>query len=83
MPNRSLLHSVTKLRENGAVGCMTYYIAELDETQQVIAVWIKEKTARAPRVFDPRKHIFDDAAGAEFFGAPKEKIRNWIARAKA
>ncbi|OSQ63018.1 hypothetical protein MCRY_06585 [Marivita cryptomonadis] len=61
---------------------MTYYIAELDETQQVIAVWIKQKSARAPRVFDPRKHIFDDTNSAEYFGAPKESIQNWIARAE-
>jgi hypothetical protein len=61
---------------------MTCYIAELDETQQVIAVWIQEKSARSPRVFDPRKHIFDDTKPAEFSGAPKEKIRNWIVSAK-
>lgn len=57
---------------------MTYYIAELDETQQVVAVWIKEKAARAPRVFDPSKHVFDDTPQAQFFGAPKEKIQHWI-----
>ncbi|MCI5110062.1 MAG: hypothetical protein MRY75_05865 [Marivita sp.] len=62
---------------------MTYYIAELDEAQQVVAVWIKEDTARSPRVFDPRKHIFDTNGTAEFSGAPKEKIQNWIARAQA
>jgi len=60
-------------------GCpMTQYIAELDETQQVVAVWIKEDTARAPRVFDPKKHIFDTTNAAEFCGAPKEKIETWI-----
>lgn len=62
---------------------MTYYIAELDETQQVVAVWIKEKTSRGPRVFDPKKHIFDDTSQAEFFGAPKEKILRWISGLQA
>lgn len=62
---------------------MTYYIAELDETQQVIAVWIKEETDRGPRVFDPRKHRFDTTQPGEFFGAPKEKIQNWMTSAQA
>lgn len=62
---------------------MTDYIAEIDESQQVIAVWIKEKTARAPRVFDPAKHIFEDKKSDEFFGAPKDKIRTWIAKTQS
>lgn len=62
---------------------MTYYIAELDETQQIVAVWIKEKTSRAPRVFDPNKHIFDGTSQAEFFGAPKEKIKGWLSGAQS
>jgi len=62
---------------------MTTYIAELDETLQVSAVWIKETSARAPRVFDPQRHAQIDATAAEFHGAPREKIQRWIARAQA
>ncbi len=62
---------------------MTDYIAEVDEAQQVVAVWVKEKSARSARVFDPRKHIFNDAPSAQYFGAPKEKIQHWICWAHA
>lgn len=62
---------------------MTQYIAELDDTKEVIAVWIKEDTARAPRVFDPKRHIFDTTSSAEFFGAPKEKIETWLSGAQS
>lgn len=58
---------------------MADYIAELDEMQDIAAVWIKEKSARGPSVFDPRKHIFDANRPSEYFGAPKEKIMIWIA----
>lgn len=61
---------------------MTFYIAEMDEGQKIAAVWIKEKAARGPRVFDPEKHIFDAEAATGFFGAPEEKIARWITRAK-
>jgi hypothetical protein len=49
---------------------MPDYIAELDEKQNVAAVWVKEKSARGPSVFDPRKHIFDankDSVGSLAF----------------
>lgn len=58
---------------------MTDYIAELDEKQNVAAVWVKEQSARGPSVFDPRKHIFDANKDSVFFGASKEKIMSWIA----
>jgi len=58
---------------------MPDYIAELDEKQDVAAVWVKEKSARAPRVFDPRKHIFDANKDSVFLGASEEKIMSWIA----
>lgn len=61
---------------------MTYYIAEVDEGQNIAAVWIKEKAARGPSVFDAKKHIFDPETATGFFGAPKEKIARWITRAK-
>ncbi len=60
---------------------MTYYIAELDEAHGIAAIWIKEKGARGPSVFDPSKHIFDTDKTSGFIGAPKAKIENWIARA--
>jgi hypothetical protein len=61
---------------------MTFYIAEVDEKQKIVAVWIKEKAARGPTVFDPQKHIFDANTASEYFGAPKEKIAHWIAGAQ-
>jgi hypothetical protein len=62
-----------------AGGPMTDYIAELDEKQNVAAVWVKEKLARGPSVFDPRKHIFDPNRNSVFIGASEEKIMSWIA----
>lgn len=59
---------------------MTYYIAELDEAQKIAAVWVKEKAARGPSVFDPKKHIFDTDTASGFLGAPKERIAAWIAQ---
>lgn len=59
---------------------MTHYIAELDESQEIAAVWVKEKAARGPTVFDPQKHIFDANTASGYFGAPREKIAHWIAR---
>ena len=61
---------------------MPDYFAELDEKQNVVAVWVKEKSARAPRVFDPNKHIFDAKTASGYFGAPKEKIAHWISGAQ-
>ncbi|OJI94570.1 hypothetical protein LY10_00135 [Planktotalea frisia] len=61
---------------------MTHYIAELDESQEIAAVWVKEKAARGPTVFDPQKHIFDANTASRYFGAPKEKITHWIAGAQ-
>ena len=58
---------------------MADYIAELDEMQNIAAVWIKEKSARGPSVFDPKKHIFDANRPSGYFGAPRVKIMNWIA----
>lgn len=57
---------------------MILYIAEFDEKHQIIAIWVKEKWARAPRVFDPEKHVFDKSAAAEFFGASREQIEDWL-----
>lgn len=57
---------------------MITYIAELDDTQRIVAVWIKNETARGPCVFDPRKHIFDDRSETEFCGASKDQIVGWM-----
>lgn len=62
---------------------MTDYIAELDETQQIIALWIKEKNDRAPQVFDPKKHVFDHRTARSFHGAPQKDIEDWIARSSS
>jgi hypothetical protein len=61
---------------------MTHYIAELDESQEIATVWVKEKAARGPTVFDPQKHIFDANTASGYFGAQKEKIAHWIAGAQ-
>ncbi len=62
---------------------MTQYIAELDESQQIAAVWVKEKAARGPSVFNPKKHTFTPAPDDIFSGAPKKLIGIWIADAQA
>ena len=58
---------------------MTLYIAEYDEKQKIAAVWVKETTARGPRVFDPKQHVFEAGPSAEFFGAPRREIEKWVA----
>lgn len=58
---------------------MTLYIAEYDEEKQIAAVWVKETSAHGPRVFDPKKHIFETGPSAEFFGAPRKRIEQWVA----
>ena len=60
---------------------MPDYFAELDEKQNVVAVWVKEKSARGPRVFDPKKYMFGAKSGSGYFGAPKQEIIKWIAGA--
>jgi hypothetical protein len=61
---------------------MTIYIAELDETQKIATVWIKEKSARGPKVYDPQKHVFDATSATGFFGASQNDIATWIAAAQ-
>lgn len=61
---------------------MDKYIAELDEANSIAAVWVMKKSGRGPRVFDPKKHIFDPQSPAEFFGAPRKNIVNWLDTAK-
>lgn len=58
---------------------MPDYIAELDDEQNIVAVWFKDSTARGPKVFDPDKHVFEAGSASGYFGAPQEKIAAWIA----
>lgn len=78
LPNRRCQHSVTSSLHSMVGGHMTYYIAEVDETQQVVAVWVREKAARAAHVFDPQKHKFDVDRATGFSGASKEDIGKWV-----
>ncbi len=57
---------------------MTDYIAELDEVQQIAAVWVKTPDCRGPRVFDPARDRVDPDAARMFFGASRDDILNWI-----
>ena len=59
---------------------MVQYIAELDESQEICAVWVKEKSARGPYVFDPQKHILNPKTVSGYSGAQKEKIEEWISK---
>ena len=59
---------------------MSYYIAEIDEEQQITAVWVKEKRARGACVYDPNKHVFDSVSASGFFGASRRDIGNWLAK---
>ncbi|WP_377511618.1 hypothetical protein [Octadecabacter sp. R77987] len=52
---------------------MDSYIAEMDDTNRIAAVWVTTKTARGPSVFDLGKHIFDPRQPAEFSGAPQKR----------
>jgi hypothetical protein len=53
--------------------------AETDEAKQIAAVWIKRKADRGPRLFDPKKHIFDTRVTTVFSGASEKSILSWIA----
>lgn len=78
LPNRGCQNNVMKPLQL-AYGCfMTLYIAEYDDAEQIVAVWVKEKSSRSPRVFDPTKDTFDPTRSAEFFGAPKREIEQWL-----
>ena len=57
---------------------MDRYIAELDETKRIAAVWMVTENGRRARVFDPAKHKFDPLRPAEFSGAPQIEIVNWM-----
>ena len=57
---------------------MTFYVAERDEDNRIAAVWIKERAARSPVIFDPRKHSFDSKSASGFFGASEAEIARWI-----
>lgn len=57
---------------------MDRYIAEMDEANRIAAVWIMKTKARGPCVFDPKKHIFDPQRPAEFLGAARKEILNWL-----
>lgn len=58
---------------------MTDYIAELDESLQIAALWFKTPDSRAPRVFDPERHSFDPGNATRFLGASRQEILDWIA----
>ena len=60
---------------------MMSYIAELDETKNIAAVWVKQSASRGAAVFDPNKHIFDPLPSDSYFGAPRGEIESWIERA--
>lgn len=62
---------------------MDCYIAELDETSRISAIWVKRKKGRGPSVYDPKKHIFDPKSSNEFVGASKKDIVKWLADASA
>ena len=58
---------------------MDMYVAELDETGKIAAVWVKKDGARGPGLFDPRKHSFDPRTPHHVSGAPRDEIAKWIA----
>ena len=60
---------------------MNCYVAELDETNRIAAVWVKERKARGPRIFDPKKHRFDPQLANDFVGAPQNDIVSWLTAA--
>lgn len=69
---------VLRIEIGGAMDC---YIAELDEANRIAAVWVKEKKARGPSIFDPKKHIFDPQLANDFVGAPQKEIVSWLTSA--
>ena len=58
---------------------MDIYVAELDETGKIAAVWVKKDGARGPGLFDPRKHTFNPKSQQQFAGASRHEIECWIA----
>lgn len=57
---------------------MDKYIAELDETKHIAAVWVKKKNARGPSVIKPGKNIIEPRMSDEFVGATRDDIVSWI-----
>lgn len=82
-PNRSETPTVKEELHDDGGPDMNCYIAELDEGNGILAVWVKAENARVPKVYDPKKHIFDPKLPNEFVGAPQKDIVNWLASAKS
>jgi len=61
---------------------MDVFVAELDETSAIEALWVKYSEARSPSLFDPIRDAFDPSPQATFFGAKREDILEWIARVR-
>ncbi len=57
---------------------MDIYVAELDETGKIAAVWVKQDSAFGPGVFDPQKHKFDPKSPHQFAGACRAEIERWM-----
>lgn len=54
------------------------YIAETDENGEVRCVWVSDKTSRAPRpVKHPLRHL-NACADADFAGAGRDQITDWL-----
>ncbi|MGR3503968.1 hypothetical protein [Pseudaestuariivita sp.] len=56
----------------------TQYIAETDDKNHLVAVWIQSREHHAPRVFDSVTDRFDATEPAEFSGASERDITAWL-----
>ena len=57
---------------------MVHCIAETDENGAVVCVWVAEVRSRSPRVFDREQHLGVMTTKAQFFGASRDEVIEWI-----
>lgn len=69
----------TRSLHGGVAMAVNTFIAETDENGRISCVWIIPPDKKSPRVFDPRKHIFDHKIKANYCGARPSDIQSWLA----
>jgi len=61
----------------------TCFIAETDGTGAIAWVWRFTPEERVARPIANPEHVVEDAADADFFGAPREDILAWFEASKS
>lgn len=62
---------------------MTEFIAEIDANGEIAWVWRRLRGERSARPVSPGVDRFPDLSRAHIFGAPVEKVSDWLRRSGA